>query len=465
MKKIILLAIIIASGFTSFSQSLGYNDLGVLFGQDHNYGSSRFNAMSGAFGALGSDVSSLAINPAGTAVALNSTFSITLGNRNNCIDATYYGNTTNTQDNFFNISQVGSILSFSTNNKTNWNRFALSFNYRIKNDFDGDFNLAGNSGQALFNQHPNDTSDPKTPFNNAQQQRFANITNGETSALSFGFSAAHLNKLFLGVSLNFHDIHFTQTTQLREVNNDDNGNTLRAYNEQISYFGGSGFSLGLGFIYKPEQNFRLGLSYESPTWYQEINEDNNLAVFDPNDSTYDDWLGYTEISSNNISPDINSGEYYSTYIYNLKTPSKLTISGAFIFNKDGLISIDYSYKNYKNTRFSSGDFFDVNNNYTNSFRSTHAINIGTEWLFNNLSVRGGYHYEQTPYKDVIDTDNIDGFSLGLGYRFKNMKFDFAYSNSTYTSPYAIYNSPYVNVNSAELNTNISRITGTLTFNL
>ena len=35
-------------------------------------GTARFNAMSGAFGALGGDISSLVINPAGTTVFINS---------------------------------------------------------------------------------------------------------------------------------------------------------------------------------------------------------------------------------------------------------------------------------------------------------------------------------------------------------------------------------------------------------
>jgi hypothetical protein len=58
----------------SFSQSLGYQDLGILFSQNDNNGSARFSAMSGAFGALGGDISSININPAGLSVFNNSMF-------------------------------------------------------------------------------------------------------------------------------------------------------------------------------------------------------------------------------------------------------------------------------------------------------------------------------------------------------------------------------------------------------
>ncbi len=65
MKRILTFAILIASTYTAFSQSFNHNDLGILFSEDDNYGTARFEAMSGAFGALGGDVSALGINPAG----------------------------------------------------------------------------------------------------------------------------------------------------------------------------------------------------------------------------------------------------------------------------------------------------------------------------------------------------------------------------------------------------------------
>ena len=82
-----------------------------------------------------------------------------------------------------------------------------------------------------------------------------------------------------------------------------------------------------------------------------------------------------------------------------------------------------------------------------------------------MSVRGGYHYEESPYKNALDGDNISGFSLGLGYNFGNVKFDLSYTNSENNSPYHIYNSTAVNVDPIELTTDTSRISGTITFSL
>ncbi|APG65222.1 hypothetical protein LPB136_07625 [Tenacibaculum todarodis] len=461
MKRILTFAAIVATTFTSYSQSLGYNDLGILFGQDNNYGTSRFNAMSGAFGALGGDVSSIGINPAGAAVANNSMFSVTLGNKNNDVNASYYGTTFNTEEDYFNISQAGGILVFDTNSNSGWSNFALSFNYRLKNNFENYFGVDGNNGEAYYNVHPNDNANPQTEFNNAQEQRFENYLNGESSVFTMGFSAAHENKLFVGASVNIHDIRFGQTTQLNEINQDGDGNTLDAFNEQITTIEANGFSLGLGFIYKLHQNFRIGLAYETPTWYNEVLEDSNIIPFNEN---YPDYIGYMDIESeqHGIYND-DDFEYFELNSFQLRTPSKLTASSAIIFDKQGLISLDYTYRNYSNTKFTSNGFNDENQGFSTDYRATHAVNVGTEWRFDRMSLRAGYHYEQNPLKDALDSDNKKGYSAGLGYNFGKFKFDLAYRNSGVNAPYSIYNS--ATVSPIELNTNNTRITGTLTFNL
>ena len=464
MKRILTLAITIASTLTGYSQSLGYTDLGVLFSKDDNFGTARFEAMSGAFGALGGDISAFSINPAGSVVAKSSSFGLTFNSRNTEYKAKYYGNTSVTEDNYFNVSQAGGILVFDTAYNSEWNRFALTFNYRLKSDYEGLFSINGNSGQALFNEHPDDTNNQ---FDNGILQNFRNSTYGDSSIFEMGFAAVHQNKLHVGAGLKFHSFTFGQITRLEETNEDNSGNTLDALNIQDSYFEGNGFSLNVGFIYKVNQNFRFGVAYETPTWYNEVLEDSNLAVFDPSNDRYDDWLGYTEISATNQPFDVDSGEEYNSNIFKLRTPSKLTASAAIIFGKQGLISADYSYKDYSGITYDENDsyFIDTNQNFDADFKGTHQINIGTEWRFDRLSLRGGYHFEESPYKNALSEDHISGISLGLGYRFGNAKFDLSYRKSENNSAYNIYNSPNVNVDSAELVNNTSRISATLTFTL
>lgn len=63
MKIFITSVVLLTVTLTSYSQSLEYQDLALLFSQDDTTnGTARFTSMSGAFGALGGDVSVMNIN-------------------------------------------------------------------------------------------------------------------------------------------------------------------------------------------------------------------------------------------------------------------------------------------------------------------------------------------------------------------------------------------------------------------
>jgi hypothetical protein len=448
MKRILTFAILIASTYTVFSQSFNHNDLGILFSDDDNYGTARLEAMSGAFGALGGDVSAFGINPAGSAVAKKSIASVTLNNRNTAHLANYYGNTTNAEDDFFNISQAGGILTFDTAYNSNWNRFALSFNYRIKKDFDGFYTAIGNSERLFYTEHVAQDN-PKTQFDASIDQFISSKTTGQSSVINLGFSAVHQNKLFVGGSLNFHDLDFRRKNLFNEVNDDKDENVLDVEEFKDRIVQGTGFSLGLGFIYKFNQNLRLGLAYETPTWYQEVLED------------YYDELLMKEVKTLNIKQDRDVID--EKYLYKFKSPSRITASGAYIFGKQGLISVDYTYKDYKNIKYSNGDFSQENSNFSNNYRNTQALNIGTEWRFDKMSIRGGYHYEKDPNLLLggnTNKDNVKGFSTGLGYNFGNMKVDLSYSKFENKQYYTIYNAADLNISN-----NTTRISATVTISL
>ena len=460
MKKIITIIAFFAFTIMSHSQSLGYQDLALLFSQDDGNGTARFTAMSGAFGALGGDMSAVNINPAGLSVFNNSAFSGSLKSRQTNITSDYYGTNTNNQNQFLNISQAGAVFVFKNANKSDWNNFVLGFNYRITKDFANSFNVAGNSGIATFTNFPLDENEPIINYNIAEEQRFFNDYLGEISEMNIAFSSLHKEKLYIGASLNFYDLNFSQRATLVEFNNDGIGNTLDANLDQENFITSSGVSLNLGFIYKAHQNFRFGLSYQTPTMFTEVLEESNIL-------DNDGFTGDVEVlvSNNSIIYDNTSGGYYPSqrFVFRLKTPSKLTASAAIIFGKKGLLSIDYVNKNYQNMKLSNADFLVENQFFQNELRKTHALNIGSEWRFERLSLRGGYKFEQSPDRIALDSDNIAGYSYGGGYNFGNFKLDFAYSNNNRTTPYNFYTG--YNVNSANLSIDNRVFTATVSINL
>lgn len=460
MKRLVLIAICIALGNASYSQSLGYQDLALLFSQNQQQGTARFNAMGGAFGALGGDVSSIMINPAGLSIFNKSIVSGTLNTRNTEISSLYYGNSLTTQEEFINLSQGGAVLVFDSSYTSDWNKFALGFNYRIINDFSGNFLASGNSGVATFTEFPLDTNNPVTQYDIAENQFFNNRYNGELSELSVGFSAVHQNKFYLGLGLNFVDLNFVQQSTLSEQNRDLNGNTLDANLYQENYTTGIGFGANLGFIYRAHKNFRFGLSYQTPTWFSEIIEESNIV-------NNDGYFGDTEIivSNNNIIYDNTVGGNLpvQNLLYRLRTPGQITASAALIVGKFGLISIDYSNRYFRNMRLSNDNFTAENQFFQNELRNTNNFNVGTEWRFDRLSIRGGYRFAESPDKLALDSDNLKSYSVGAGYNFGSFRLDFSYSDSNQTSVYNFYSG--FNVNAADLSTDNRIFTGTVTINL
>ncbi|NVK53945.1 MAG: hemin receptor [Flavobacteriaceae bacterium] len=460
MKKVTLFVLFCTMALPSFSQSLGYTNLAVLLSNDSNSGTARYNAMSGAFGALGGDVSALKINPASGVVFKNSLFTATVNSNAYDINSSYYNNNVNTQEEYFNFSQAGAVFVYKTYDK-DWTKFAFGFNYVQKNTFDRYFIAKGNSGFATFVEYPLDTNNPKTQYKNAESQEFTNNYKGALDEYNFTVSAVYQNNLHLGFAINTYELKFRQQSILREQNNDGSGNILNAKFYQQNNILGTGFSLGAGAIYKVANNLRVGFAYQTPTWFTEVNEESNII-------NNDGFFGDTEISvsNNNVIYDNTSGNNFpvQAFTYKLKTPAKTTASVAYVFGGNGLLSADYTMKNYRKIKLSNADFSSENQTINNDLKNTYSLNVGTEWRFKSLSLRGGYHYEENPYKDAIKSDNITGYSFGAGFNFGNTKLDFAYQTKTNTEPYNFY-PQYNQVKAAELNIDNKVITATLTINL
>ena len=462
MQKNLIIAIFFAATITSYSQSLGYQDLGVLFSQNDEIGSARFTAMSGAFGALGGDVSAINVNPAGIAVFNSSSFSGTFNSRNSNIDVSYGDAAFNDRktltynNGFVNLSHAGAVLVFKNTYNSEWDKFAIGFNYRITKDFKNNFSAEGNEAVTRFDVNPRDNNTPALIYNFTDGQLFNTNYGGELTELNFAISAVHLKKLYIGVGLNLYDLNFTQQSVLTELNSDVDENILDVELYQENFTTGVGFSANAGFIYKAHPNFRFGLAYQTPTLYQEILQDTNYNQ----DSTID--IGETTFFPENEASfsEFNDLQFIA---YRLKTPSKVTASAAFIFGKSGLLSFDYINKNYKNIELSNGVFSNENQFFQNQLRNTHSYNIGTEWRFNKFSIRGGYKFEENPYKLAAETNNLKGHSLGAGYNFGSFKLDFSYNNSNQNSSYNFY--PGYDVNPAELKIDNRIYTASITLNL
>ena len=104
MNQKIPFVILYLCSFVITAQSLSYVDQAVLFSTESNFGTARYVGMSGAFGALGNDMSAVDINPAGLAVYNKGELSTTFTYRDTDINTTFYGNTILNNDDYFRFS-------------------------------------------------------------------------------------------------------------------------------------------------------------------------------------------------------------------------------------------------------------------------------------------------------------------------------------------------------------------------
>ena len=121
--------------------------------------------------------------------------------------------------------------------------------------------------------------------------------------------------------------------------------------------------------------------------------------------------------------------------YNFRTPGSWTVGASWVWNKQLILSADYMYKGYGNMRFRSG-LESENAIIQNTLGDTNSLRFGAEYRLplsktNHLFLRGGYRYEQGPYKtEYKPIGDLTGFSTGLGVSISNMRFDLSYDRAT-----------------------------------
>src|SRR5690606_21206613 len=141
MKRIYTFILLLACSLVS-AQNI--NDV-LRYSGESLQGTARFQGMSGAFGALGGDLSSLNVNPAGSAVFNNGLFSVTASNQNSKNEASYFSNNTHASLNSLDLNQVGGVLVFNNTDDSKWKKLSLAFNYDLVKNFDNEFFIAGQS--------------------------------------------------------------------------------------------------------------------------------------------------------------------------------------------------------------------------------------------------------------------------------------------------------------------------------
>ena len=506
MKKLLMLCIGLVS--SSFILAQDITDA-VRYSMDEIQGTARFKAMSGAFGALGGDMSSVNINPAGSAIFNNSHASVSLGLYNKSNDINYFGGINSSSDLNVDLNQLGAVFVFDNMNSNSlWKKFSLSVAYDSSGNFDDDWvangtnpnnsigdyfrlnaqglrlndisaldeesisqayseigSLFGFQNQQAFLGYegyiinPLEDTDENTNYTSNinggdYNQRFAYASTGYNGKLAFNFATSYNDKFYFGLNLNSHFINYERSTFLNERNSNVSSTVTNVNFENNLLTTGTGFSLQLGGIAKITEELRVGLSYNSPTWYRVSDETSQYL----STNRIEDGQNINQVINPNV---INVYEEYK-----LQTPAKITGSLAYVFGKRGLLSLDYSMKDYSNTKFkptSDAYFSAINNDINDRLTSAATIRLGGEYRYKQISFRGGYRFEESPYKDTDFYGDLTGYSLGIGYNFGSINLDLAFSQATRDTNYQLYNVGLTDA--ASIETNYTDFVVTLGFNL
>ena len=247
MKKYIFL---LALGFSaSVAQSQEISDA-LLYSQENLNGTARFRAMSGAFGALGGDLSSINVNPAGSAIFSNNQMGLTLGSVNTKNNSNYFGTKTSDKENSIDLNQAGGVFVFNNRRHSNWRKISLGVNYENINNFNNRLFSAGtnptNSIDKYFLSYAN-TGNNGAPI----PQEYVNRKSGESitdlysylgNNLPYGFAAqqamiAFYDQGFIIDAVDVNNPNSTYSSLVPAGGNyyQENSVTSTGYNGKLSF--------------------------------------------------------------------------------------------------------------------------------------------------------------------------------------------------------------------------------------
>ena len=434
-------------------------------------GSARGMGMAGAFGALGGDITGVAVNPAGVAIFRSSEVVTTMNFSSNNIKTNWKGATNSDSKFKFNFDNVAYTGYFPLDNETvssinfgfvynrlkNFDRSykshgfgmmsslsdfiaedATSWGYSIDElEYTSNFdpyrnsraswiNILGYNGKLI---QPVDGGYSPYLYSGESVDHELNVTErGAIETYDFTLGTNFSEKLYLGLTFSLTDINYSSKSTYSEFfgSSNDGFDLTNSLTEE-----GSGYKVSVGAIYRPIDALRIGFAYHSPTWY---------------DMTRTFWADtYAEYLEDGIKHEFSAPmrDNYATYDYRLQTPQRITASIAGIIGTRAVVSLDYELTDYTAMDMAesdgfSDDFDEFDNSFINEdFRKASTVKLGAEFRVTpQFSIRGGYAFVQNPYttdmrngdqgvmlgyNSTIPHYTIQGdanyITCGLGYRF------------------------------------------------
>ena len=451
-------------------------------------GTARQQAIGGAMGSLGGDLSATFVNPAGLAffrtgdLILSPAFQ-RLSQRTNYLNREEFAKRgqlsfgssglilAGTEKNRKGQNQV-SVLSLAVNRSAHFRNDLLyrgqnnqnSYSYKFLEEIQGirDANVVSNQypyGASLaFNTYWIDTIaggssgnyqfKSRAPVNSGLLQENAIEQTGGITELAIAYGGTTGEKLYYGLTLGIPFLKyerngtFTEADATAAINNFDFGRV-----EDYLETKGMGVNLKLGAIYRPNLYWRFGVAFHTPTLYQMT--DTYRTVITTNTESYKGQLVQSSALFNNGAP--------GRFQYMMSTPYRAIISASYVLRsvKDirkqkGFLTADVEYVNHRAVQYSVDPEVEnseatrsylksLNQAIDRAYQGVFNIRMGGELKFNTWMVRGGAAFLGNPYENIAgEQGSRMQLSGGLGYRDRGIYVDLTYVHLSGTDVHAPY---------------------------
>ena len=447
--------------------------------QNELRGTSRFQSMAGAFGALGGDLSVLTQNPGGIGVYRNSDLGITFGLDFNSTKS----GVDKMNDTKFNVNNVGYIgairldsesvpnlnFGFTYNRLQSFNRHYIggvgNIQESMSNFIADEFvNVPGfTEGDLYWTNDYNPYFDGYAPWAavttydmptkgdgyvgiiNANDGYMQGLYGGGTTGSAYyevderghadeyniAFGGNFANKVYWGLDFGIMDLDYRSFQSYEEdlnnayvmaddvdlLNSDIINDNTRANWNLCNYLHteGTGVNFKFGLIWRPVQALRIGAAFHTPTYY----DMRDTYYVSASLQAYQDGnLLYRADKGSNDGYDYSSS-------YTISTPWRFMGSLAGVIGTQGIVSLDYEYVANETMRIGDthgNNYPDVTDNVKYYFKPSHIIRVGGEYRVNpNWSLRAGYSIKTTQVEKGVDNYDYNIATVGTNptYQYDN----------------------------------------------
>jgi len=436
-------------------------------------GTAREQAIGGAMGSVGGDLTAAFVNPAGLGLYKTREIVLSPGWRFLNEKSSYLGQTQNgPTTNRFALGASGLVLGYEGVLPGVTNAFAISVNQTA--DFNNHVVYQGTNAYSSFaEQYAEEFASSGLDINGglaspsldygtrmalwtslidtatingtlqviAQPQKAGKVlqrndlrSTGGITEIAISLASNYHGKWFVGGSLGIPILNYTRYQTYTETDATGNpNNDFESFTYTETYrTTGAGVNLKGGVIFAPSTPWRIGLAIHTPSVLGLT--DRISAAMTTRTENYTS-LKEVSVTSQELDAATGVSPAPNSFDYRLYTPWHFLVSGSYIFgsgqasakNQKGFVTADLEYITTHDPHFSTAAGQDGSGNPDNvydgvnqaikeTYKGTISARLGGEMKFETWMARAGGAYYTNPYKyGGVKADKLF-LSAGLGYR-------------------------------------------------